>query len=93
MIILNEIPTVIFQPGPNSLLSHPPHPPSRRPATSPHQTNQIPPDSVARSPVSGDEMAHTELLANRALRDIVVHRRYDRFGPLPVNLNTLPERW
>ena len=75
------------------LSSSSPTPSPLPPATSPHQTHQIPPDSVARSPVRGDEMAHTELLANRALRDIIAHRKYDRFGPLPVNLNALPERW
>ena len=48
---------------------------------------------MASSPVSGEEMAHTELLVNRAMRELVHQRKYDRFGPLPINIGALPESW
>jgi len=46
-----------------------------------------------RSPVTGEQLAHTRLLTNRALKYMIRNAQYDRLGPMPINLGFLPQAW
>ena len=41
--------------------------------------------------MTGEELCHTRLIGNRALKHMIAGTNFDQLGPVPVNLSTLAE--